>query len=217
MPASPSMRAVAFDAMGVLYEVWDDMRQLLVPFARARGCELTDEEIHRSYVRAMLGELATTQLWNELGVAGDAQELNQEYLGGYRLVPGIDALLDDLRQRGLKLGCISNDVAEWSLARRVALKLDQRIRHWTISSEVHARKPDAAIYEAFLASAALLPQEVVFVDDRVVNVEAAAALGFRTICVDFAGVGKDATAPRTVEDLRRVLADQIGRGPIRTT
>lgn len=211
------MKAVAFDAMGVLYEVWDDMRQLLVPFAREGGCELTDEEIHRTYVRAMLGELATAQLWNELGVAGDARDLNQEYLRGYQLVPGIHALLDDLRQQGLELGCISNDVAEWSLARRVALKLDRCIRHWTISSQVRVRKPEAAIYEAFLASAALLPQEVMFIDDRLVNVEAAAALGFRTILVDFAGVGNDAGAPRTVEDLRRALADQIGPGPLRTT
>jgi putative hydrolase of the HAD superfamily len=196
--------------MGVLYEVWDDMRQLLVPFVRARGCALSDEEIQRTYRRAMLGELATAQLWNELGVAGDARDLNQEYLRGYQLVPGIHALLDDLRQRGLELACISNDVAEWSLARRVALKLDRRIRYWTISSELHVRKPDVAIYEAFLASAALLPQEVMLVDDRVVNVEAAAALGFRTIFVDFAGVRNDARAPRTVEDLRRSLADQIG-------
>jgi len=66
--------------MGVLYEVGDDLRQLLVPFARARGCELTDHAIHEAYVRAMIGDLTTAQLWNELGVAGYAKDLNREYL-----------------------------------------------------------------------------------------------------------------------------------------
>ncbi len=66
------MRAVAFDAMGVLYESADDLRQLLVPFARAHGCGLTDAEIHGTYRRAMLGALTTAGLWSTLGVGGDA-------------------------------------------------------------------------------------------------------------------------------------------------
>lgn len=40
----------------------------------------------------------------------------------------------------------------------MALELDRRIKYWMISSELHVRKPDAAIYEAFLARAALMPR-----------------------------------------------------------
>jgi len=200
------VEAAAFDAMGVLYEVQDDMRALLIPFARAHGSTLSDRDIGNAYRCAMIGELTARELWSALGVAGDAPDLDREYLSGYRVVPGIPALLDELRDQGLELGCISNDVAAWSLARSVAHGLDRRIRHWTISSEVGARKPDERMYRAFLTSAGLTPEGVVFVDDRAVNVDAAAALGFRTILVDFAALGQDhPRAARTVEDLRHAL------------
>jgi HAD superfamily hydrolase (TIGR01509 family) len=200
------MQAVAFDAMGVLYEVWDDLRQLLVPFARARSSGLDDEEIHSAYRRAMLGDLTTAQLWRELGIVGDARELNRQYIEGYRAVSGIHTLLDDLNRRGLRLGCISNDIAEWSLARRRIHEFDRRIHHWTISSEVRIRKPEEGIYRAFLASINLPAQEVVFVDDRAANIEGAAALGYRTILVDFARLGHVQPAAHSVEELRMALA-----------
>lgn len=192
--------------MGVLYEPWDDLRQLLVPFARAHGTRLPDEEIHRAYQRAMLGDISTSQLWNALGVIGDGPQLDTMYVSGYRLYPGILEMLDELVDRGIELGCISNDVAEWSLARRTADGLRERIRRWTISSEVRARKPDSEIYRAYLATTAFRPEEVVFVDDRAVNVEGAVALGLRGILVDFAHRSDHVGVPRSVEDLRRLLS-----------
>lgn len=197
--------------MGVLYQPGDDMRQLLVPFARAHGSGLEDKEIHGAYLRAMLGELTTSELWNALGVVGDAGDLDRTYLEGYHLVPGIPGLLDQLLQQGLELGCISNDIAKWSLTRRRSLDLDRRIRHWTISSEARVRKPNEGIYRAFLASSGLPPDAVVFIDDRAVNLEAAAVLGFQTILVDFAGLGHDPMVPRTVEQLRRTLDSMSAR------
>lgn len=50
-----------------------------------------------------------------------------------------------------------------------------------ISYEVQCTKPDVRIYEHLLEKYALKPQECVFIDDRLINVEAARALGMQAI------------------------------------
>jgi HAD superfamily hydrolase (TIGR01509 family) len=199
------VKAVAFDAMGVLYDVADDMRQILVPFAQARGTSLSNADIQRVYRRAMLGEIGTSELWAELGVATSPEDLNEEYVRQYRLIPGILELLQDLRASDLRLGCISNDVAEWSRARRRHLRLDPLIENWTISSIVRSRKPSPEIYRSFLADMRIEPGEVMFVDDRPANIEGAKAVGFKTVLVDLLSTSGAETAVRSVPDLRRAL------------
>lgn len=199
------MRAVALDAMGVLYCSADDVADLLIPFVRARGAALTEEEIRSIYRRAYLGELTSHELWQHLGIEGDAGELDATYVGGHEVTPGMTDLIDELCREGLLVGCISNDIAEWSRALRRRHALDERIACWTISGEVHARKPDERIYRAFLDDARLTADRVVFVDDRPANVQAAAALGFATILVDFLGTGQVPDAIQSVDALRVAL------------
>lgn len=199
------MRAVAFDAMGVLYRSADDVADLLIPFVHARGAALSEDEIRGIYRRACLGELTSRELWRQLEVEGCASELDATYVDGHEVTPGMVELIDELRGQGLLVGCISNDVAEWSLALRRRHALEGRIAYWTISGEVGARKPDERIYRAFLDAAGLTPDQVAFVDDRAVNVQSAAALGFATILVDFACTSHVADAVRTVDALRARL------------
>lgn len=121
-------------------------------------------------------------------------------------------LLDELRGRGLVLGCISNDLAEWSRARRTQFGLDHRIQQWTVSGEAGCRKPDERAYHVFLDSSGLAPEEFVFVDDRLVNVQAAARLGFATILVNFAGSHDEPGSVQTVDELRDALTLASGAG-----
>src|SRR5438309_9137524 len=102
------MRAVVFDAMGVLYTVGDDLADLLVPFAHEHGSPLQREEIAGLYRRALVGEVTAAALWAKLGMRGDGARLEAEYLRRYELTQGMRALLTELRGRGLLLGCISN-------------------------------------------------------------------------------------------------------------
>jgi putative hydrolase of the HAD superfamily len=203
------VRTVAFDAMGVLYRSADDVADLLVPFGRARGSRLSDEEIRTVYRRACVGEMTSAVLWEQLGVAGAPHDLDAAYTAGHEMTPGMLALIDELRALGVPLGCISNDVTEWSRALRVRHGLDARIPHWTVSGDVRARKPDERIYRAFLERTGSAASDVIFVDDRPANVAAAAGLGFVTVLVDFAGIVADPTAVRSIEGLRSALAAQV--------
>lgn len=209
--ALTAVRGVAFDAMGVLYTWGDDLRNGLIPFALAHGSPLTATEIAAIYRRALVGELTTAELWSQAGVAGQPAELDRRYLAGYEITPGMPELLDELRDRGLVLGCISNDVAEWSRARRTRFGLDYRIPHWTVSGEARSRKPDERLYRVFLESTGLAAEEFVFVDDRLVNVRAAAKLGFTTVLVNFGGSQDEPGSVRTVDELRAALTQPLPR------
>lgn len=52
------------------------------------------------------------------------------------------------------------------------------------SAKVKMRKPELRIYQYTLEKLEVLPQEIVFLDDRGENLKAAKQLGFRTIKVN---------------------------------
>jgi len=104
----------------------------------------------------------------------------------YRLLPGIEGLLAELRSAGVPMYALSNYPGwyEW-IEERVALS---RFLDWRfVSCETGVRKPDR---EAYLGPARALevePERCVFVDDRELNVAAAEGLGMRGIRFRSAG------------------------------
>ena len=55
------------------------------------------------------------------------------------------------------------------------------------AGDLGLRKPSAAIYQVVIERLAARPQDIVFVDDRPRNLDAAAMLGFRTVLLDVRG------------------------------
>lgn len=56
--------------------------------------------------------------------------------------------------------------------------------HILISSEIHKVKPNADFYEYILEEFKILPEELLFLDDNIENIESAKKLGINTIKVD---------------------------------
>lgn len=213
------MRTVVFDATGVLYNVpsGDYVGELLIPFLREQGVKLSDDATYQLYRQAMLGELSVGGLWASCGLARHTTALDSLFLARFRLVDGIVSLLTRLTDQNVTLGCITNDVGEWSRALRQAHGLERWIDTWTVSSEVGARKPDERIFRAFLSQTGCAPQECVLVDDRATNVEAAARIGFVPVLVDFGGKRPERPAVRGVEELASRLDGLLGGGALPTT
>jgi putative hydrolase of the HAD superfamily len=96
------------------------------------------------------------------------------------LNPATLELLDTLHAAGTPVSLLSNAPHELAseLRRHHELK---RFRHLLFSAELALIKPDPRCYVAALAAIGAGPADVVFVDDRPANIEAAAALGITGI------------------------------------
>jgi putative hydrolase of the HAD superfamily len=86
-----------------------------------------------------------------------------------------------LRDDGLRLALLTNNVREWEPAWRSLLPIDEVFELVVDSSAVGLRKPDPAIYRLTLERLGLPAEACAFVDDLEINVDAARALGLHGV------------------------------------
>jgi putative hydrolase of the HAD superfamily len=143
----------------------------------------TIEEIeYPQLVRRLLGDVGV--------------EIDDEVLGRYLeaehrawdpariLAANTHPLLEALRERGLKLGLVSNAFDPgWLLHRDLEqMGLAQRLDFSVFSSEVGTRKPHPAIFERALEALGVEPENTLFVGDRLYeDIRGAAELGMTTV------------------------------------
>lgn len=93
-------------------------------------------------------------------------------------IPGMPALVEALDAAGVPLFGITNFSADfWAPFRAREESFFRRFRDIVVSGEEKLLKPDPAIYYLALDRFGLKPHEALFVDDRKINVESAAAVG----------------------------------------
>ena len=213
---SARVEAVALDAMGVIYPVADDLRDLLIPYLRSKGCAVPDEVIVEAFRSCYRDGAPAQSIWEASGRDWADGTLEREFLACYELNDGVIEFLDAMRRQSVPVYGLSNDVAEWARKRLARLRLDRFFAGWVFSSEVRAHKPQPQIYERLLELLPCPPGACVFVDDRAANLEAAQATGLQTVLFGGATAGQclipdfasltayvlDATAPRKTPDER---------------
>ncbi len=173
------------DAMGVLYQSGDDVAELLIPFVHRHGRACRPAAtIEQAYVAASLGDIDETTFWQRMGVD---PVLEDDYLAGHRLIEGTREALPLLYRSFERIACLSNDVSGWSAKLRQRFGLESWIDPWFISGDLRMRKPTPGIYRLVLERLGSKPQDVVFVDDRPKNLDAAKTLGIRTALLDVRG------------------------------
>lgn len=96
---------------------------------------------------------------------------------GYRWLPGMRELLDDLD--GALSRYVASNYPVWIDEVRRRFALDARCEGVWASYHLGARKPDAAFYARLLERIEAEPRDCLFVDDRERNCEGAEAAGMR--------------------------------------
>ncbi len=193
------LRAVLFDWQSTLLQFeWDD--ELLEVGHRA-GLSAIGREAEAEELTAQISERLpalraehidyAAELKDALGGLSD-DELDrfldaehEAWAPARALLGGAHALLETLRDRGLRLGIVANTWPDPPrLVRRelADLGIAERVDAIVLSSEVGARKPDPAIFEHALAQVDAEPFDTLFVGDRLVDdVAGAAAVGMTTV------------------------------------
>ena len=93
-----------------------------------------------------------------------------------------EELIKRLKARyGLKVATVSNEGLELTRYRIKKFNLGVYVDFFISSCFVHCRKPDADLYRLALDCAQVLPEQVVYLDDRAMFVEVARGLGINGI------------------------------------
>ncbi|UJA19628.1 HAD family phosphatase [Thermoleophilia bacterium SCSIO 60948] len=117
-------------------------------------------------------------------VEGSRPELgrfNELYFGALDPNAEMIGYMAELRDRGLRMAMLTNNVREWEARWRSMLPVDEIFELVVDSAFVGMRKPEPRIYELTLERLGLSAPECVFVDDIEVNVVAARELGMSAV------------------------------------
>jgi putative hydrolase of the HAD superfamily len=163
-----------------LPELTDHFREEYEPLFWVPG---TIEEIeYPQLVRRLLGDFGIGVDDGELDRFLEAE--HDAWKPARQLAANTHPLLEALRERGLKLGLVSNAFDPgWLLHRDLEhMGLAERLDFSVFSSEVGMRKPHPAIFERALEALGVAPENALFVGDRLFeDIRGAAELGMTTV------------------------------------
>lgn len=170
------------EAVGAPPDAADPVTQRYAAEAKLTDWEAPEEVEYESLVRTMLAEC---------GVDVDDETLRAYLIAEHgawaparRLASMSTALLDALRERGLKTGLVSNAMdPAWILLRDLdEQELLPRLDGVVFSSEVGVRKPRPEIFERALVELDVSAERALFVGDRLdADVRGARDVGMRTV------------------------------------
>jgi len=130
------------------------------------------------------GDLSTTDYWRtiegEVGATWSASDIQLLWAADFRswmsVEPGTVELLAELHAGGTRLALLSNAGFDFSDPFRFS-PMGQYFERIFVSAEMNALKPEPAIYLEVVTELGITPTQMVFIDNRSVNTDAAAALG----------------------------------------
>ena len=181
-----AMPSLALDWGGVLVTdgsltAWSVLQERLgIPEREA--ATLWQDELQ---VAADLGQIAEEEIWKSLaslrpGVAEN--EIREIFLSQYVEIPHAIRTISAAHAAGWQLVLATNNVRAWLTWWRKKYAWLDLFDEICCSSDLGVRKPDSEYYA--LLRAMMTERDGFFVDDKQVNVDAAAAAGFRAILAD---------------------------------
>jgi putative hydrolase of the HAD superfamily len=121
------------------------------------------------------------ELEPELGHRPEMHRFSEIYFDALEPNQPMIELMRELKQQGLRMALLTNNVREWEPLWRSMVPIDELFELVVDSAFVSCRKPEPRIYEIVLERLAVPADECLFVDDVEVNCEAARGLGMTAV------------------------------------
>jgi len=117
-----------------------------------------------------------------LGHKPELHRFSEIYFDALHPNPPMIDLMREAKDRGHRMGLLTNNVREWEPLWRSMLPVDEIFEVVVDSGFVGCRKPDREIYDLTLERLGdPAPEECLFIDDTDVNCDAARALGMSAV------------------------------------
>jgi putative hydrolase of the HAD superfamily len=181
------IKAVVFDVGGVLHEtsgdfIFKDIMQTL---------EITEDVLKEAWFENInklgRGEITEKEFWRLIVKKTKSKKplpreslLLREFINHYNRNDAAINLVNRLKTKGYKVAILSNTVKSHAYY-QYEIGVYQNFDTVVLSHEIGMLKPDLEIYEYLLKKLQVKPEEVIFTDDKINNIEAAAKLGIHAI------------------------------------
>lgn len=175
-----SVRLLVVDMYKVIFSEGNDSMEHLSRHIRSKGGDIREEDLQELHRQGTLGRLSSLDFWAQVGVEGDSQKLDKEYVKSLTLRSGAKDFLSAMHKRGIRIGVVTNDFVEWSRALQDLYGL-QGMKPWIVSAESGVRKPDPAAFEVFRKAAEVPFHACLVVDGSEIVLDSAANLGMKTV------------------------------------
>ena len=181
----------------MIKQIWFDFGNVFIPIYpertqkafNARGVKLTEQAFANLNERYEVGAMSTAEFMQDIAMSCTHLQSSMAVAHGW------NALLGKLQDRTLFLKKLARTyelclVSNTNEAHIKHIKKESGPFLWNafvekfealfLSYEIGHRKPDSSYFEYVLKHMDAKPEEVLFIDDSSVNIEAAAALGIHT-------------------------------------
>ena len=221
---SMPFEAVLFDAAETLFTTRGSVGELYAEVAHRYGSTASDQAIQDAFVRQFQhsGPVSTDsekdwwkrvvhRVFSDVGMVKNFDQFFDDVYDqfrdsrGWRLFPETREVLEDLKNRGLRLGVISNfDSRVYTVMR--SLDILSFFNAVTISSEVGYAKPHPGIFQAAGRALDTAADHILLVGDSLIDdVQAGALAGMTTVLIDRRNKYPNLSAFPRVSDLRQIL------------
>ncbi len=132
-----------------------------------------------------LGKISVVDFWtsifNELEIPVDIAAAMEVYEGTISAVPGMLDLVSELNDGGYTLALANNEGREFDDLRESKFDYFRLFKHRFPSWKLGLGKPDPAYFQEVLKRGNWSPQQCIFVDDKMINVQASIKEGITGI------------------------------------
>jgi phosphoglycolate phosphatase len=190
LPFLPPIKAVIFDFDGTLAVLninFSIMRERIFDLMRRYGVQ--EDKIQEKYLLEIIDEVYQI-LWNKnpSGAEGFYQkahhilhEIEMKAAGAGKLIPGTEATLKKLREKGIKIGIITRNCED--AVRKVFPDINHFCDIFVSRNSVKKVKPHPDHLTYVMESFKISGKESVMVGDHIIDVQAGKRVGMKTIGV----------------------------------
>ncbi len=142
----------------------------------------TSDGLSRASVRLDLGQISINDYFEEISrfTGRSEDEVSRGVREQERIDQGVVAIAQALKPT-FRIGLASNANNEWIIGVLERNHLTPLFERIIISSAVGIAKPDERFFTYTAAEFAVTPQDILFIDDRKLNTDAAERVGMQTI------------------------------------
>jgi len=230
LAAAAALAGPQVDPVRLAERAWAEARRLWAQGPHAAYCERIGhsaaEGLWARYDRGDHPAIAGLRTWApgyraavwraalaEQGIRDDglAEAMAERFAAArrrYLCYPEVDPLLAALRERGYRLGIVTNGVPDLQRTKLEGAGLNAAFDAVVISGEIDCGKPEPGIFHHICRALAVEPGEAVMVGDNPArDVAGGRAAGLRTVWVQRLGLARDPRHPADLEctDLAAIL------------